>query len=58
MRGLWYGVAVESVEGSTWQVNWDNGRSTVEKYSQLQVEKENCGRLPLLPISPINNIPQ
>ena len=57
-RGLWYGVVVESVEGGTWKVNWDNGRSTVEKYNQLQVEKENSGRLPLLPISPINNIPQ
>jgi len=57
-RGLWYGVVVESVEGGIWKVNWDNGRSTVEKYSQLQVEKENSGRLPLLHVSPINNIPK
>jgi hypothetical protein len=54
-RGLWYGLVCESVVDGTWKVYWDNGRSTVEKYSQLQVEKENSGRLPLLPLSPIGN---
>ncbi len=56
-RGLWYGVVNQSVPDGIWGLNWDNGQSTVEKYNQLQVEKENSGRIPLLPLSPIGDVP-
>ena len=56
-RGLWYGIVSQSMVDGIWGVNWDNGHSTVEKYYQLQVEKENSDRILLLPLSPIGNIP-
>ncbi len=41
-----------------WGVNRDNGRSTVGMYNTIYVEKDNSGRLPLFPLSPITNIPR
>jgi hypothetical protein len=47
--GLLYSLASLSVADGILGLNWDYGRSAVEKYNEIEVEKENSGRLPVLP---------
>ena len=56
--GLSYGFVSRSLADGILGVKWDYGLSTVEKYNEIEVEKENSCRLPALPLFPFSNIPQ
>ncbi len=53
---LWFGVVSGSIGSCLWRVTWNNGNTTDEKSSQIQLQQANAGREPLLELSPIINI--
>ena len=55
IRENWYGVVADSIGAGLWAVTWDNGRTTSEKSSQVQLHLEGAGRQPLLDLSPVSN---
>jgi len=54
-RELWFGVVSDSIGVGLWSVTWENGRTTEEKSSKIQLQQANASREPLLELSSTGN---